>query len=173
MRKGFTLVEILIYIAVLAIIISAVSSFILWQIASGAKSRAIRETQYNAERALSIITQEIREAKGVYGPTSLFNVNPGQLSLENAKYLPVGETASYIDFFLCETRLCLKKESQSPVALTSDRVQVSNLVFSQIATTSTAPSIQINLKIDYKTASARPEYQSSFSATTTASLRSY
>ena len=165
--------EILIYIAVLAIIISAVSSFLLWQISSSAKSKAVRETQYSAERALSIITQEIREAKSVYNPTGVFNVNPGQLSLETTKYLPIGETASYIDFFLCGTQLCLKKESQNLVALTSGRVQISNLVFSQIATTSTAPSIQINLKVDYKTTSARPEYQSSFSATTTASLRSY
>ncbi|MEK9134884.1 MAG: prepilin-type N-terminal cleavage/methylation domain-containing protein [Patescibacteria group bacterium] len=158
MRKGFTLTEILIYIAILAIIISAVSSFFLWQINSGAKSRAIREVQYNTEQALSIMTKEIREAKSVYTPTSIFDVNLGQLSLETA--------TSYIDFFLCGTRLCQKKESQDPIALTSGMVQINNLIFNYIATTSTVPSIQVNLKINYND-------QASFGATSTVSLRSY
>lgn len=173
MRKGFTLTEVLVYIAVLAIIITAVSSFLLWQITSGAKSRAIRETQYNAQRALSIMTQEIREAKSIYTPTSVFDVNPGQLSLATAKYALAGEDTSYIDFFICGTQLCLKKESQNPVAITSGTVRISNLVFSQIATTSTAPSIQINLRVDYMATSTRPEYQASFAATSTVSIRSY
>lgn len=173
MRKGFTLTEVLVYIAVLAIIIAAVSSFLLWQISSSAKSRATRETQYNAERALSIMTQEIREARSVYTPTSVFNINPSQLSLETAKYAPAGEAAGYIDFFICGTQLCLKKESQNPVALTSESVEISNLIFRQIATTSTIPSIQIELKVDYIATSTRPEYQASFAATSTVSLRSY
>lgn len=67
-KKGFTLVEILIYISVLAIIIATVSSFLLWQINSDAKSRAIREAQYSAGQALSIMTQEIRGAKSVLHP---------------------------------------------------------------------------------------------------------
>jgi type II secretory pathway pseudopilin PulG len=173
MARGFTFIEVLAYIAVLTIIISVVSVFIFWQINSGVKSMAIRETQYNVERALAVITQEIREAKSVYIPTGAFDINPGQLSLETAKYLPAGETLSYIDFFICGTRLCFKKESQNPLAITSDRVKISSLVFSEINTTSTAPSIQINLKIDYRATSTRPEYQSSFEATSAASLRSY
>lgn len=158
MKRGFTLIEILIYIAILAIIISAVSSFFLWQINSGAKSRAIREVQHNTEQALSIMTKEIREAKSVYTPTSVFNVNLGQLSLETA--------TSYVDFFLCGIQLCQKKESQDPIALTSESVQINNLIFNYIATTSTVPSIKVNLKIDYNG-------QASFGATSTVSLRSY
>ncbi len=173
MKRGFTLTEVLIYIAVLTIIVSAVSSFLLWQISSNAKSRAIRETQYNIEQALLVMIREIREAKSVYTPTSVFDINPGQLSLETSRYAPLGEDVGYIDFFICEARLCLKKESQNPVALTSGRVKINNLFFYQIATTSTAPSIQINLRADYVSTSTRPEYQASFTATSTASLRSY
>lgn len=119
------------------------------------------------------MSNEIKEAKSIYFPTSVFDSHPGQLSLETIKYLPEGEIKTYIDFYLCGTQLCLKKESQDPIALTSDRVKISNLIFSQIATTSTIPSIQINLKIDYKSPAARPEYQASFNTTSTISLRSY
>lgn len=168
-NKGFTLIEILIYISVLAIIVLAVSSFFLWTSRSGAKITAMREVIDNSRRAMEIMTYEIKESKSIYSPTSILT----QLSLETTHHLPLGETSSYIDFYLCGTQICLKKESESPIALTSNRVRVINLVFSQIATTSTVPSIQINFKIDYKTLAERPEYQASFNTTSTVSLRSY
>jgi prepilin-type N-terminal cleavage/methylation domain-containing protein len=169
MKKGFTLTEVLVYIAVLSIIILAVSGFLSWIMKSNTKAKVIRETQDNARRAMEIMTYEIKEAKSIYTPTSTST----QISLVTTHYLPEGENTTYIDFYLCQKRLCLKKESQNPIALTSDRVEVNNLEFTQIATTSTIPSIQISLKIDYITPAARPEYQASFTATSTASLRSY
>ncbi len=172
-QKSFTLIEVLIYIAVLSIIILIVSAFFLWAIRSNAKTTAMREVLDNARRAMEIMTHEIKEAKSVYAPTSVFDSHPGQLSLEAKRYLPTGENTTYIDFYLCGSRICLKKESQNPIALTSDRVEISSLVFSQVATTSTTPSIQINLKVDYKAPAQKPEYQASFVATSTASLRSY
>jgi prepilin-type N-terminal cleavage/methylation domain-containing protein len=170
-KRGFTLIEILVYIAVLSIIILSVSSFFLWAVRSNAKTKIMRETLDNARRAMEIITYEIKEAESIYGPTSVFGSHPGQLSLETVKYLPARETATYIDFYLCGDSLCLKKESQNPVALTSGRVKISNLVFSQIATTT--PCIQIDLTVDFKTSAEQPEYQGSINLSSVASLRNY
>jgi len=172
-KKGFTLIEILTYVAVLAIIISAVSSYFLWATRSNAKIRAMRETLNNATRTMEIITYEIKEAKSIYVPTSLFDSHPGQLSLQTLKYLPEGEAVSYIDFYLCGDRLCLKKESQNPIAITSDKIKVSKLEFIRLADFSTAPSVQINLEVDYKDPADRSEYQASVNLTSTASLRIY
>ena len=169
--RGFTLIEILSYVAVLTIIVLAVSSFLLWATRLNVKTRAVRETLDNARRAMEIITGEIKEAESIYTPTSVFGSNPGQLSLETKKYLPAGETDSYVDFYVCDDKLCRKEEGQNPVALTSDRVRVSNLVFNYIATTSTSPSVQINLKLDYNFPTEKPEYQASINITSTASLR--
>ena len=168
LKSGFTLMEILIYIAVLAIIVLAVSAFLTWSIKSNAKTEAMREVSDNARRAMEIMTYEIREAKSIYTLTSTST----QFSLETTHYLPEGETFTYIDFYLCDSNLCLKKESQNPISLTSDSVEVKNLVFDQIIT-GEAPSIQINLKIDYKNPNKRPEYQASVELNSTASLRSY
>ncbi|MFQ6049562.1 MAG: PilW family protein [Candidatus Paceibacterales bacterium] len=172
-KKGFTLMEILVYIGILAIIVLAASSFFLWISRSNTKAKVTRETLDNARRAMEIITYEIKEAEGIYTPTSAFSTSTGQLSLETTKYLLRGEDTTYIDFYLCQKRLCLKKEGQNPIAFTSDRVEIKNLEFSQIATTSTIPSVQINLRVDYKTPAAKPEYQASINTTSTASLRSY
>lgn len=171
-KKGFTLIEMLIYVAVLSIIILAVSSFFLWAVRSNIKAKAMRETQDNARRAMEVMTSEIKEAKSIYTPTSIFDSYPGQLSLRTTKYLPEGEETTYIDFYLCGTQLCFKKESQNPIALTSDKVEVTNLIFVQIVS-GEIPSIQINLKVNFKNPTDRPEYRASVDLISAASLRSY
>ena len=170
-RKGFTLIEVLAYIAVLAMIILAVSSFLLWAVRSNTKTKVTRETLDNIRETMEIITYEIKEAENIYTPTSVFDSHPGQLSLKTAKYLPVGEDTTYIDFYVSDGHVCLKKESQNPIVLTSDRVRVTNLVFSQIA--GTPSSVQIDLEIEFQGDVTRPEYQSIISTTSVASLRSY
>ena len=167
-EKSFTLMEILVYIAVLGLVIGTVSSFLIWSIHSNTKAKVMRETLDNARRTMEIMSYEIREAKSIYTPTTTSN----QLSLETIHYLPEGEKNTFIDFYLCDNRLCLKKESQNPIALTSDRVEVNNLVFTRVIT-GNIPSIQINLKVDYKNPTNRPEYQASVNLKSTVSLRSY
>lgn len=159
-KKGFTLIEILIYVAVLAIITSASFSFILWAIHSNSKVKAMGETLYNARRAMEIMTYEIKKAKSIS-------------SSSTATYLCL-ENDFTTEFYLCGTTsniLCQKKGLEDPIFLTSDKVEVNNLEFTQIATTT--PSIQINLKVDYKNPADRSEYRASVNATSTASLRSY
>lgn len=161
-ESGFTLMEILIYIAVLSVIFLAVYSFLTWAIKSSGRAGNIREAVDNSRRAMEIMTYEIKSAKGVYSPTSTST----QLSLETLHYLPVGETSGYIDFYLCgetTSTICFKKESQNPIAITSDKTKVSGLIFTQISTTT--PSIQIQLKLEYK--------DSVIDSTSTASLRNY
>lgn len=173
MWTGFSLMEILVYVAILVIVVLAVSSFFLWTTRSNTKARAMREVLDNTRRITEVMNSEIKEAKSIYIPTSIFNSHPGQLSLETTKYLSGGETTTYIDFFICGTQLCLKKEAQDPITLTSDRVEVKKLEFIQIATTSTIPSIQINFKIDYKSPVNKPEYQATINTTSTTSIRGY
>lgn len=169
-KKGFTLLEVLVYITVLAIVMVAISSFLLWAIKVNAKTKVMRETLDNAGRAMEIMVHEIKEAENIYEPTSIFSSHPGQLSLETKKYLPAGETSIYIDFYICDNRLCLKKESQDPVVLTSDSVEINNLTFTRVVTGQMS-SVQINLEVDYKDLTDRPEYQAEVILQSVASLR--
>ena len=160
--KGFTLIEILIYIGALSVIVVAVVSFVLWSVHSTTKARTMRETLYNARRAMQIMSYEIKIAKSIS-------------SSSTANYLALENTTT-TEFYLCGaalTTLCQKKGAESPpISLTSDKVEVTNLEFIQVVS-STTPSIQINLRVDYKNPGNRPEYQASFNAKSTASLRSY
>lgn len=166
-QSGFTLTEALVYIAILSVLILTIVSFVFWSVRLGSKSRARRVVLDSAKRAMETMVREVRVADGLYTSATTSN----QLSLKTKEYLPDGETVTYIDFYLCDERLCLKKESQLPIALTSDRTEITSLTFSQVGTDFL--SIQIDLRMGYKNPSGRLEHQASIHLTSTVSLRSY
>ncbi|MEK7510563.1 MAG: type II secretion system protein [Patescibacteria group bacterium] len=168
-EHGFTLVEMLVYTAVSVILMTAVSVFVVWALNLQNASKALRETLEHAQRAMDQTVLEVRAAKSIYTPTT----NSTQLSLETTKYLPPQETTTSIDFFICENRLCLKKESQNPVALTSDNIEITSITFQEVTTASPTSSVQITLQAQYKNPTNRPELKAQVTLTSTASLRSY
>lgn len=167
LEKGFTLVETIIYIAIFTVIFLAVIFFLYWSIRTHAKEKVMSETLESAQSALDRMEREVREARGVYTPTTTGD----QLSLETRKYLMEGEETSYIDFFLCGERVCLKKEGLSPIPLTSQAVRVTSLSFRTVG--STPPSVVVDINIEYENPEGRPEKDFSVDLSTTASLRSY
>ncbi len=177
MASGFSLLEMLIYVALVATIISSVVFFGIWLIQASAKSRVSSEVLGNARSAMETMVYEIRKSQSVYTPTSIFldltsASTPGQLSLEQTVAAGSDETTTFIDFFICGQALCLKREKASPIALTDDSVKVTSLLFSQRLNSINSPSIQIKLRVE-SLSSARPEYTDSIDLQTTANLRSY
>lgn len=165
-NKGFTLVEIVASLAIFSIILLAVISFLFSMSVSNSQVKASREALENAKRALEEITYEIRSAKSIYTPTT----TSSQLSLETSRYIPAGEDDSYVDFYLCSSAICFKKDSQDAVVLTSNSVQITSLSFLQILT-GTSPSVQVSLTVNYSNPGNKGN--SSVSLTSTASLRGY
>ncbi len=163
-NQGFSLLEVLVSVAIFSFLLLAVVSSVFWMNYSSSKAKADREALENGRKVLDSITYEIRGAKSVYTSTT----NSSQLSLETTRYLPNDETTTFIDFFLCGSAICLKKESQDPVVLTSDTVQVSSVTFSQVSN-GNKPSIKIDLTLS----ASNETGSSSVNLLSTASLRSY
>lgn len=168
MKKGFTLLEVLVYLVVVLIIISVIISFVFWLIRSNTKNRITRETTDAAKRAMQIITHETKSANSIYTPVT----TDDQLSLETHNYLPEQEINSYIDFYICGDSLCMKKESQDPIKIIPDDIEITNLFFTYILSGETQ-SIRVSLTLDYKNTSGRSEYETSVSLKSSISLRSY
>ena len=167
-NKGFTLIEITVTVAIFVILSSAIISFLLSINTSGSRMISDREASEGAQTALNEMAYEIRSAQSIYTPTT----TSSQLSLQTVNYLPSGQAYTFIDFFLCtlpsgNSAICLKKEGQVPLVITSDYVNVKSLSFSQ-STTGTSNSVQIGLNV-----SAGTQNVSSATLNTTASLRSY
>ena len=171
-KNAFTLIEVLVYIVILVIIFFVIISFLIWSLHSNIKVRSITETLNNANRIMEFMSHEIRESSSIYASTSVFDSPDGQLSLETTNHLPEGEQNTFIDFYLCGTRICFKEESKNEIPITPDSIEVSSLEFSRI-NTGAISSIQIDVTVNYKNPGSKPEYDSTANLKSTVSLRSY
>jgi len=164
-KNGFTLVEVIVSIAIFGIIMMAIIlSFTVLNVSSS-KSTADSYVVNSAQRVLDSIAFETRMAKGIYTPTTTST----QLSLETSRYLPQEQSTTYVDFFLCGQAICMKKEFQNAFALTPDTVKVTNLLFAQVST-SQQQSVKISMTISY---SGPLQNQSEITLSSVASIRNY
>lgn len=166
-KKGFTLTELMVYIAIFVILITTVTLFAMAFIKATTKSRIKKEVASGTYSAVKAMVYEIKRANSVYTSTSVFDSHPGQLSLETSQELPEGEQITYLDFYLDGDKLYLKRESQNPQFLISENLKVTNLEFEHLA--STPESVRINLTLEYDTPVF--EYQYSYSLSSGGSIR--
>lgn len=170
-RRGFTLLETVVYIALLTIVTTFLASFILDLSRSFNKARIKADVASQARRALELITKEIKEAKSVYTPTSYFGTGGSQrqLSLETLYNIPTGENSTFVDFYLDNQKIYQKRENQAAESITSDRVKITNLTFDLISSN----NIVIKIDAQFNTTSIDPAYQAQISLESSATLRSY
>ena len=170
-NQGLTLIELVIYTAAFIIVITILTLFAFSLIQAQAKIRISKEVLDNSQRAMEIMLLEIKHAKDIYSPTSVFGTQPGQLTLETTRNTPEGEAITYLDFYLDgNDRLCLKREGAEPEALTSENIKINNLVFNYLVASSTE-SVQIQISTSYSQPVGKIGYQATTTLTATASLR--
>lgn len=162
----------LVYVAIIAIVITIAIPFIFSVMKSYSRIRANQTVMSDAKLAMDYIVREIKLSKKIYTPTSIFDTNPGQLSLITKINPPTDETETYIDFYMDAGKLYIKREGEDDAfAVTSDRTTISNLTFKHLNAGEFSDSIQIQLTVDYNTPSGKAEFQASQSLISTASLR--
>ncbi len=158
MRKGFTLVELLVYIAFISIIAAVFVNFAIDIIGSSQKARVRQEVQQNARFALERILQEIRAAEGINTGASTFGSHPGVLSLDSA--VPAQDPTV---FDISGGQLRVTYGASSPETLTSPQYQVSNLVFENFSVANRTQHVRVSLTL----AHANPEGIEEFNASIT------
>ncbi|PIT92169.1 MAG: hypothetical protein COU08_03740 [Candidatus Harrisonbacteria bacterium CG10_big_fil_rev_8_21_14_0_10_42_17] len=138
--EGFTLIEVLIYVAIIG---SVVSSFLLFNLSilnSGSKSYATQEVNGNLRIALDIVGERIRAAEGVTVSNSVFDTNPGTLSLvmsDGAKNPTVFDVSGGI--------LRITEGVDDPINITTDEVNLTNVVFTNLTASSSRENIRIEI----------------------------
>lgn len=143
-EKGFTLIELIIYLTILSIVMSSFLYFSLAILNYRNKSRAIEEVQANERMAINLISQKIRSAKSVNFSQSVFNSHPGSLSLAMDD---IGRSPTLIN--LDNGKLQISEGLSQPVSITSDRIIVSDLVFFDLTGSSSIANIGFILKTNY------------------------
>ena len=168
--RGFSVIETLIYVAILGAVVSTAIYFLANTFKTYSKIYAQKEVAVNIQYALDMMTEEIRFSKNIYSPTSAFDQDNGQISVETSQNPPTGETTAFIDFYLDNGRIYMKKEGQDTLPLTSNQVKINKLKFTLLNPANAPEGTQIFIEGQYNSSGAL-QYQSLMDFTTSAIVR--
>jgi prepilin-type N-terminal cleavage/methylation domain-containing protein len=163
-QQGFTLVEILLYISITAILLLAVSAFLTVLLQTRVESEVRTEVDQQAQHLLQTMGLAIRNAEGISSPTP--GVTGGSLTLD-----AYDAAADPTVFDLSSGKVRITEGAGSPVDLTSTRVSITSLTFENVTRTDTPGSIRITFTISYNSGSNRQEFNYSNTYYATYSLR--
>lgn len=153
-KNGFTLIELLIYIGILVLFLTSSSLFFWAAVFGNIKKSAFQEVQQNARFAMTKIGQEIKKAKSINSPLEGSTSSSLSLEMANPDFDPT-------IFDLSEGKLRITQGENPSVFLTTERVVVKNLIFTNLSYTQTPGIIRVEIEIEYKNPAKRPEYEAS------------
>lgn len=145
-KKGFTLIEAIIYIGIIGLFLATMVRFVFSIGGIKNKVYAQQEVQANTRIALETISQRIKSADGINFGFSTFDTDPGVLSLSTTS---VAADPMVISLSQDDGVLQLSEGVGSPVNVTSNEVKVTNLVFTNLTATSTKPHIRVEFTVEY------------------------
>ncbi len=124
-KRGFTLIEIILYMGALSFLALALSSLTLSTIKNYRLAKIKENLTTSADAVFGTFLQEVRNANKVYGPTTIFDSDFGELSLTTG-FQPTNNTepTTYVDIYLAGGRVWLKRENETAAALTDQNVEV-------------------------------------------------
>jgi type II secretory pathway pseudopilin PulG len=168
MNRGFTLVETIIYTAIVGTVISGFVVFTFSIGDSRNKNYVVQEVQGNSRVALDFVTQRVRASEGVNIGSSTFGSDPGVLSLQMAD---AAKNPTLISLSADDGQLQIKEGASAYVNITSDEVKVTNLVFTNLTGTSDFENVQINATIEFNNTGTDVHYDFTQSWQTAVSAR--
>ncbi|MBI2019932.1 type II secretion system protein [Candidatus Daviesbacteria bacterium] len=146
-QKGFTFIEIILYVVIVSIMMAALIPF-AWDVIGGASKSGAQQEVFSQARFVSErIKYEIRNASGIT------SVGASSISLTN--FSP--DTTTVID--LSGGKIRINKNGAGAVNLNSDDTNVTNLTFTNYTSgDNKTKHIQFSFTIDDNYGSSRQEY---------------
>ncbi|NQT50352.1 prepilin-type N-terminal cleavage/methylation domain-containing protein [Candidatus Kuenenbacteria bacterium] len=174
MRKGFTLIEIIIYLGIVTVLLTACLSFAWVIINDQIKQEQLTEVNDAGTFVLDKITYHSKRANAINAQT-LYDLNPGKLILNYVsgpqitidtyeKQITLGDTQTTI------TKLRLQHGSDPAVDITGDKINVTNFTISDLSNAN-AYTIQIEFAIETVNPTNSKTYEAQNSWTTSVTLR--
>lgn len=123
-RGGFTLIETIIYIALLGIVVMSISSYSLSLSAARNKNYAVQNVQANGRALINMMNEKVRECSSVTTPSP--GASSGQLILD------MGASPS-ITFHVSNGRVVLSQPGNPDLYITDPRIAVTSFIFTNNA----------------------------------------
>ena len=164
-QDAFTLIEIVIYVTILATILTVVSSLFVTFLSARAKEQVVIEVEQQGNQVMQIITQTIRNAKVLNSPALAASTTSMSLNVVDSAKSPTV-------FTLNTGTIQIQEGSAAAVNLTSNRVTASALTFRNLSRNATIPQIvRIQFTLTHVNGGKRNEYNYSQTFYGSASLR--
>lgn len=159
-KKGVSLVELLLYMAIMGILLTSIVSFISVNESMNKRNQAISEVDMQGWEVMRFLTQSIKNAQSVTQP--VFGENSAVLTL-----IVDDQTKNPTIFDVSSGVLRVKEGLSNPTTLTNAQVIVSNLSFTNTGVDATEESIKIQFDISYFNTSDNTQYQKTIYGTAT------
>ncbi|NIT04371.1 hypothetical protein GTO10_05685 [Candidatus Saccharibacteria bacterium] len=168
-KKGFTLIELVLYTGLLMLFLTAATTA-LWDIILGnVKSSVEQEVQENLRYGAHRIQFEIRNSDSINAGASSFGVN---LATNPALKVSFAAPNPYnpVEFRVSEGVLEIKTGSGEWTALTSAAVEVTDLTLADLSD-SDSENVEFTLTLRYKNPSGRSQWEKEATFEGAANLR--
>jgi len=162
-KKGTSFIEIIIYVAIVGMLITTFITFSLYIHDAYNKSYTVQEVHANARVSLDLISHRIRAATSVNVDDSVFDSDPGVLSLEMNNPL-IDPTVFNLDED--DGVLYMTEGVGLPVAITDGWISINNFVFTYLEDRG-VESVIMDMNVDHPGDSKGFIYFDEVSAATT------
>lgn len=163
-ERGFSLIEILLTVAAFGAVMLMLTVLLSNMLSTNVKTQAFAEVDFNGQFIVEKITQAVRNAQTLQGPTA------GQA----AAVLTLGMAASADNptiFDLSNGVVRMKEGSAPALALSSSKVTVSNFVVTNLSRPDTRGMVNISFTVSHLNPTGRQELLVSKDFYASASLR--
>lgn len=150
-QRGFTLVELLLYVAIASVMFLAISVFLSVLLQSRIKNQTIAEVEQQGFQVMQIITQTVRNANIINTPAQ--GASAPSLSI-NA--YAIGNNPTIFD--LAGGTIRITEGVGSAVSLTNSRITASALAFQNLSRAGTPGTIRIQFTLTHLNPEGRNEY---------------
>jgi len=161
---GFTLVELLLYIALTTVMIATVSGYIYLTLQARVKGQVIAEVEQQGIQAIQNMTQIIRNATGVNSPALGASGSSTSVTVLNFSNSPTV-------FNVVAGVFRITEGAKTPVPLTNDRVTVSAFTVTNVSQSTSSNTLRLQFTLTAVNPNGRSEYSYAKTFTTTADLR--
>lgn len=163
-RRGVTLIELLLYVSLSAIILMVSSVFLTLLLRSRVKNQTIAEVGQQGIQIMQIMTQTIREAETINSPTAGSSSNTLSLTMPNSALSPT-------IFQLSEGEIIMQEGVNPVVTLTSSRLEATSLNFQNLTRVATPGNVRIEFTLNHNNPEGVNEYSATKTFINTSSLR--
>ena len=163
-NDGYTLIELLLYIAMTAVLLTGLMAFFGMTLSVRVKNESMNEVEQQGQFVLSTLLQSVRNAESITTPAVAASSTSMTLTTADSATNPTVYSIS-------GTSLQIKEGTSAAINLTNNNVAVTNFMVKNASRTSSSGSVEISFTLSTLNTTGRNEYDYQKSFVGAASIR--